>query len=139
MLKKLLSISVWNANATDWASLILRVSMGLLMLQHGFPKLMQFFNGEEISFADPIFIGETASLVLTVFAEFFCSILITIGLWTRLALLPLIFTMVVAVGIIHWADPMDKKEHGLLFLFPYLAIFLLGSGKFSVDALIKKK
>ncbi|MBL7814331.1 MAG: DoxX family protein [Saprospiraceae bacterium] len=139
MLKKLLSIQLWSASATDTTALILRLSLGLLMLNHGYPKLMQFFNGEDIHFADPIFIGETASLVLTVFAEFFCSILIAIGLWTRLALIPLIVTMVVAVGIIHASDPMDKKEHGLLFLLPYLALFLLGSGKYSLDAVLQKK
>lgn len=138
MLKKLLSIQVWADSAVDMAALILRLSLGLLMLNHGYPKLMQFFSGEEIHFADPIFIGETASLVLTVFAEFVCSLLIAIGLWTRLALIPLIVTMIVAVGIIHANDPMDKKEHGLMYLLPYLALFLLGSGRYSVDAFLGK-
>jgi putative oxidoreductase len=44
--------------------------------------------------------------------------------------------MLVAVLIIHAADPISDKEHGLLFLMPYLALFLLGSGQFSLDALI---
>lgn len=138
MFKKLLSIQPWSASATDWASLILRLSLGLLMLNHGYPKLMEFFSGEEIKFANPIFIGMTGSLALAVFAEFFCSILIAIGLWTRLALIPLMITMFVAVSIIHLNDPMDKKEHALLFLLPYIALFLLGSGRFSVDALLSK-
>ena len=138
MFKKLLSIQPWSASATDWASLILRLLLGLLMLNHGYPKLMEFFSGEEIKFANPIFIGMTGSLALAVFAEFFCSILIAIGLWTRLALIPLMITMFVAVSIIHLNDPMDKKEHALLFLLPYIALFLLGSGRFSVDALLSK-
>ena len=138
MFKKLLSTQLWSATAADSAALILRLSLGLLMLSHGYSKLMQFFSGEEIHFADPIFLGESASLALAVFAEFFCSILIAIGLWTRLALIPLIITMVVAVGVIHLNDPMDKKEHALLFLLPYLALFLLGSGRFSVDAFLSK-
>jgi putative oxidoreductase len=136
MIKKFLSTQLWSASAVDLAALILRVSLGLLMLHHGYPKLMQFFNGQPIQFADPIFIGETASLALCVFAEFFCSILIVFGLWTRLALVPLIVTMAVAVLIIHAPDGMDKKEHALMYLLPYLALFLLGSGQYSVDAVL---
>ncbi len=133
MLKKLLSPSHWSADATDWAALILRLSLGLLMLNHGVPKLMSLMSGD-LGFANPIGIGEPASLVLTVFAEFLCSILLIVGLWTRPALIPLIITMLVAVLIVHSPDGMDKKEHGLMYLFPYAALFLLGSGKFSIDA-----
>ena len=138
MLKKLLSNEMLSTDAIDWAALILRVSSGVLMLTHGYPKMQKLFAGGEIQFADPIFIGMTASLALTVFAEVICSVFIILGLWTRLALIPLIITMLVAVLIIHASDPLDVKEHGLLYLFPYLATFLLGSGKFSVDGMMKK-
>jgi putative oxidoreductase len=137
MLQKLLSTGRWSANATDWASLILRITLGCLMLHHGIPKLNKMLSGD-MGFADPIGIGEPASLVLTVFAEFLCSILIVIGLGTRFALIPLIITMLVAVFIVHAPDSMDKKEHGLMFLLPYCALFLLGAGKFSIDAYLKK-
>lgn len=138
MFQKLVSPARWSADATDYASLILRLTLGLLMLNHGYPKLMKLMSGN-MQFADPIGIGEPASLVLTVFAEFVCSLLILVGLWTRLALMPLIITMVVAVGIIHINDGMDKQEHGLMFLLPYIALFFLGSGKFSIDAFLKKE
>jgi putative oxidoreductase len=138
MFKNLLSPARWSADATDWASLILRLSLGLLMLSHGYPKLMKLMGGD-LKFADPIGIGEPASLALTVFAEFFCSLLIVAGLWTRLALIPLMITMLVAVSVIHFNDGMDKKEHGLMFLLPYIALFLLGSGKFSLDAILGRK
>lgn len=139
MLKKLLSSEILSAEAIDWASLILRISSGVFMLTHGYPKMQKLFAGGEIEFADPIFIGATASLVLTVFAEVICSVFIILGLWTRLALIPLIITMLVAVLIIHASDPLDVKEHGLLYLFPYLATFLLGSGKFSLDSMMSKR
>jgi putative oxidoreductase len=135
MLNRLFSAESWSPTASDWASLILRLSGGGFMLLHGYPKLMQMVKGDW-GFADPIYLGEPISLALTVFAEFFCAIFIIIGLWTRLALIPLIITMLVAVLIIHAADPISDKEHGLLFLMPYLALFLLGSGQFSLDALI---
>lgn len=138
MVKKLLSSDVWSASATDWAALILRLTLGLLMLTHGYPKLSGLLGGNW-QFADPIGIGEPASLLLTVFAEFVCSILLILGLGTRFALIPLIITMLVAVLIIHAPDGMDKKEHGLMYLLPYLSLFLIGSGKFSLDAILFKK
>ncbi|MGV3600470.1 MAG: DoxX family protein [Dyadobacter fermentans] len=119
--------------SVDWAVLILRVGISCLMLTHGYAKLTNFLGGDH-SFADPIGIGEELSYVLTIFAEFGCSILLILGLGSRAALLALIFTMAVVVFIVHGPDPFDKKEHGLLFLFAYIALFLTGPGRFSVDS-----
>lgn len=138
MIRKLFSSSSWSANATDWASLILRLTFGLLMLSHGIPKLMKLMDGN-MEFCDPIGIGVPASLALTVFAEVLCSALLVLGLWTRLALIPLIVTMAVAVFIVHINDDLGTMESALLYLLSYCALFLLGSGKYSVDAILKRK
>ena len=138
MVKKLFSSATWSATATSWASLILRVTFGLLMLSHGVPKLMKLLNGT-MEFGDPIGIGVPASLTLTVFAEVVCSILLVIGLWTRLALIPLIITMFVAVFIVHIQDDLATMESALLYLLSYCALFLLGSGTYSMDAVLGKK
>ena len=138
MIQKLFSPNTWSANATDLASFILRLSLGLLMVGHGIPKMMKLMDGN-MEFGDPIGIGVPASLTLTVFAEVICSILIIIGLWTRLALIPLIITMVVAAFIVHSADPLGVKEPSLMYLFGYITLFLLGSGKYAVDAILKKR
>ena len=138
MIQKLLSPTSWSTNAPDWASLILRLSLGLLMLSHGIPKLMKLMGGN-MEFGDPIGIGVPASLTLTVFAEVVCSVLLVIGLWTRLALIPLIITMFVAVFIVHINDDLGTKELAFLYLFAYIALFLLGSGKYAIDAILKRK
>ncbi|PRZ25261.1 DoxX family protein [Flavobacterium granuli] len=137
MIQKLVSPISWSANAAAWTSLILRLTLGLLMLSHGIPKLMNLINGN-MEFGDPIGIGAPASLILTVFAEVLCSLLIVIGLWTRLALIPLIITMAVAVFIIHINDSLGTMEPALMYLLSYCALFLLGSGTFSIDAVLKK-
>ncbi len=117
----------------DLGLLLLRLaSGGFMAYSHGWGKLQGILEGE-LSFADPIGIGEIPSLFLTVFAEFVCGILVAIGLFTRAALVPLIITMAVAVFIIHADDPFSKQEFGLLYLLPYLTIFLAGPGKFSLD------
>lgn len=132
MLKRFLKPIKLPASA-DCAVLILRVGISCLMLTHGYAKLTNFLGGDR-AFADPIGIGEELSYVLTICAEFGCSILIILGLGTRAALIPLIITMVVVATIVHAKDPFDMKEHALLFLFPYIALFLTGPGRFSVDA-----
>jgi putative oxidoreductase len=128
-----------NASYLDAALLIARVGLTLLMLTHGLPKLAQFFSDQPIQFGDPIGIGVAASLVLTVFAEVFCSILLLIGFGTRLAVIPLVVTMVVAFFIVHAADPIGVKELSMVYLLFYLVLGVTGSGKYSVDYLISRK
>ncbi|HEY9116033.1 MAG TPA: DoxX family protein [Bacteroidales bacterium] len=123
----------------DFALLILRVAIGIFMLTHGMGKLYKLFGNDPISFADPIGIGATASLALAVFAEVFCSVLLILGLATRLAAVPLIFTMFVAGFIVHAGDEFRVKEMAFLYLVVYIAIALKGAGKFSLDALIFNK
>ena len=116
----------------DLAALVLRIIGGGLMLTHGIPKLMKLINGD-MGFADPIGIGATPSLLLTVFAEALCALLILIGFKSRWAAVPLMITMLVAAFVVHASDPLGTKEMALLYFGIYLAIFALGSGRYSVD------
>lgn len=108
------------------------------MLIHGYSKFQNLLAGE-MQFADPLGLGPEVSLVLAVFAEFFCSILIILGLGTRLAVIPSIVTMAVAAFIVHGADPFGRKELALLYMVAYIVLLFSGSGKISVDRLIAKK
>ena len=116
--------------------MVLRVGIGLLMLGHGIPKLQMLISGD-IQFPGVMGMSPTLSLALAVFAEVVCSILLLVGLLTRYAAIPLIVTMLTAVLIIHGDDPFAKQELGILYLIVYLTLFLLGSGKFSFDAVLR--
>ncbi len=119
--------------------LVLRVGAGLLLLSlHGWSKLKGF---DEMSggFPDPLGLGHTASLTLVVFAEFFCAILVVLGLSTRLAAIPPIVAMAVAAFVFHADDPWAKKELALLYLAPFVTLLLCGGGKLSLDGLIGKR
>lgn len=131
MLKKFLK-PMKLPEAVNWGVLILRVGISFLMLTHGYAKLNKFISGNH-AFADPIGIGEELSLVLTIGAEFFGSILLIIGLGSRLVLISLLFTMLVILFVVHANDPFDKKEHALLFIIPYLTLLFTGPGRFSFD------
>jgi putative oxidoreductase len=119
--------------------LLLRISIAALMIRHGLPKLSKLLEGGEIQFANPIGLGPTISLILVVFSEIICSILIGIGLGTRLASIPLIITMIVAAFITHGADPFGRKEIALLYILFYVTLLIVGSRKYSFDYLLTKE
>src|SRR5688500_5277512 len=108
----LLNYHPWNI---DLAILLLRLTFGGLFIFHGYTKLIAF---DQIlpHFTDIIGIGAKLSFILVIFAEFFCGILVTIGLFTRLSVIPIFITMVVAYFISHATDLFTTKELALLFV-----------------------
>jgi putative oxidoreductase len=129
----------YNPYFLDLTLLIVRVLAGLTMLTHGAPKMIKLTATDgPMEFGDPLNIGPGASLVLTVFAEFICSILIILGLGTRLAVVPLMVTMLVAAFVVHKADGFGKQELAILYLLIYFTLFIAGSGKYSLDRLLEK-
>lgn len=128
-----------NTVIKDIILLVVRVFIGFAMLSHGFPKLQMLLEGGKIEFFDFLGMGPTLSLMLTVFAEFVCSILLILGLFTRVALGFLIFTMIIAGFVVHGADPFEKREMSLIYLSVYLLLIAFGPGKISVDYMIEKR
>lgn len=111
--------------------LALRLTVGILMLTHGVPKMAKLIAGD-FGFPDPMGIGSELSLILATFAEFFCSILIIIGFRSRLAAIPLIITMMVALLMVHGFDEIMDNWNILLYIFAYGILLHLGGGKYSV-------
>lgn len=124
----------------DFAIFLLRVTSGVFMLfAHGLPKLNRLFSSGEITFSDPLGIGTVPSLALAVFSEFFCSILLILGLFARASLIPLIITMFVAAFIHHSGDPFLQMERALLFLLIFIVLFITGPGRFALGRIVKTK
>jgi len=134
MLRRTLS---FNPLAIDLGLLFFRIAAGCLMLFHGLPKLLTFAERKN-TFADPIGLGKTLSLSLTIGAEFFCSIFLILGLFTRVALIPLMFTMSVVILVVHGDDPWKEKELPLFYLLSYIGIFMAGPGRYSADGLLRR-
>src|SRR5689334_6301320 len=87
----------------DIGLLLLRVAAGGLMLYHGAPKLFNFPE-RFTTFSDPIGLGPGPSLILVVFAEFFCAVFLIVGAFSRMVLVPLIINLTVIVFIVHGGD-----------------------------------
>jgi putative oxidoreductase len=117
--------------------LILRVGLGGLMLTHGWGKLQKLVAGD-VSFANPIGIGEVPSLILAVVAEFLCAVLVILGVKTRWTAIPLVITMAVAAFVVHAGDPFGRKELALLYLVGFLGLVFTGGGTLSVDGVLAK-
>ncbi len=112
--------------------LLLRLGFGGMMLTHGIPKFLNLIQGN-MDFGDPIGIGSTLSLILTVIGEFVCPLLVIIGFRTRLTAIPTVITMMVAAFVVHADDPFGTKEKALMYACAFLVMVLAGAGKYSVD------
>lgn len=134
MLKKLFAPG--NDSAfTSLGLLALRLFFGLIMLlHHGWDKLIKF-NDLAATFPDPMKVGHTASLALTVFAEVVAAGLLAVGLLTRFAALVLAFEMAVAFIAVHQmklSGPMPG-EFAFVYFGAYFTLLLAGGGAFSLD------
>lgn len=121
-------------NLTSAGLLLLRVGVGCLMLVHGVAKI-QGFSDLSAVFPDPIGLGSKLSLILAIGAEVGASLLLMVGLASRLAAIPLAFTMLVALFLVHAEDPWKVKELAAMFLLVYVTLLVTGPGRFSLDHL----
>ena len=135
-MKKLLSTK-YSAGAFSGAMLLLRLGSGILMMGHGYNKLVHF-NTMRHTFMNFMGLGSSVSLTLDIFAELCCAFLIVIGLFTRLVTIPLIIAMSVAFFKAHNAELFGKGELPALFLACFLVLLLVGPGRISVDGIAGK-
>jgi putative oxidoreductase len=61
-----------------------------------------------------------------------------LGLFTRLAAIPLIIATVVMVFMAHKGDVFGDGETAAIYLSAYLVLFFVGPGRISVDSMIGK-
>ena len=121
-----------NSLKIDVGLALLRILPAAFLLTHGVPKFQKLISGN-FDFGDPIGIGATPSLFLATLGEFLCPILLILGYKTRLVAIPPAIVMLVAAFVVHSADPFGVKEKALLYLAFFIAIMLLGPGRYSID------
>lgn len=130
-------LSAIRFRRNDIGRLILRITIGGLMLFHGMDKLI--YGNEQVNqivtsvglpafFAFGVFIGEVLA-----------PIMLIVGYKARLASVFLALDMLIAVMLVHASEFTERNASGgwmleinALYLLGALAIFFLGSGKLSV-------
>jgi putative oxidoreductase len=121
---------MWTLNL---GLLILRIFPSTLMIiSQGWPKMMQFSTLQN-QFPNPIGLGSTISLVLTIIIEVFCPLLVILGFATRINSGLIFLLMTVAAFVVHANDPWSSKEMAIMYAIPYFVLTLTGSGNYSID------
>ena len=123
----------------DIGKFVLRVALGSLILMHGIAKLtggVSFIAKSVAAVGLPSFLAYGVYL-----GEVVAPLLLIAGLYTRLAALVIAINMLFAVGLIHTTEMFAIGESGGwalelqgMYLVTAVAVALLGSGRFSIDA-----
>lgn len=117
--------------------LAVRVFFGVLFFMHGLDKMMNFSALSE-TFPDVLGFGSYMSLMVAIFCEFCCSLLLIAGLLQRLTLIPMIVSMGVAFFDIHDAM-MPEGELALIYFIIFIILFVTGPGRYSLDYVIDNR
>ena len=123
----------------DAGKLLLRITLGGLMLFHGIAKLNGGVDGIAGMLAGQGLPGALAYLVYL--GELVAPLLVVIGLWTRPAALIVAGNMVVALVLVHSTHFLNISNSGgwqlelqFFFLLNAITIALIGAGRYSLDA-----
>jgi putative oxidoreductase len=128
-----------NNKISNYGYTLFRVGIPALMLLHGTHKLEKLMAGGEIKFLDFMGLGAETSLLLAVIGELVAPLFLILGFKSRWAAIPAIITMFVAAFVAHSGEPLDEREHSLLYMIAFIAIAMIGSGTYSVDAWLQKR
>ncbi|MFC3108919.1 DoxX family protein [Undibacterium arcticum] len=126
--------SLLYTSYTDIGLLWLRLAGSFILFQvHGWPKVIHY--SEELTrIEDPFGTGPAFPLLTAIFAEVVCPLFIAAGLLTRLACLPVIGVLLVAMVAVHPEWSIAQGQFGWLLLTVFVGIALCGPGRWSVDA-----
>ncbi|WP_369988706.1 DoxX family protein [Pseudomonas xanthosomatis] len=110
----------------------------LLLLIHGLPKLLNW-SSELQHIEDPFGLGATLTLSLAVFAEVLCPILLILGVFARLACLPVLAVLLVALVVVHPDWSLEQGQFAWLLLVLFGGLALTGPGAWSVGGVLARR
>ncbi len=146
MLRKLINTD------NNWASLIARIVLGLVMLPHGLQKLLGLFGGAGFSGTMNYFTSQGMPVVLVflvIMGESFGALGLITGFIGRFCAFGITLIMLGAMFMVHlkvgffmnWTGQQQGEgfEYHLLALGLGLIVLLKGSGAFSIDRILSKR
>jgi len=110
----------------------------MLLYVHGIPKILHYAH-ELTQIEDPFGLGPSISLWAAIFAEVLCPIAIVLGVATRLACLPIIVVLLIAMLAVHPDWSVAEGQFGWLLLIIFTTIALCGAGRWSLLSAITKE
>src|SRR5579864_4692389 len=129
---------ITRSQATSAGLLLLRLFLGLGLAAHGYQKFFLFGIGgfagllEQLGTPAP-----HAAAWLSASTEFVGGLLIAVGLFTRLAAIPLAINLVVAAFLAHSGyfitNTPPGREYALNLAAAFVTLALTGPGQYSLD------
>ena len=114
----------------DLGLLFLRASGALFLLWvHGLPKLLNYSEQLKL-IEDPFHLGAHVTLLLAIFAEVLCPLLILPGVLVRLACLPILAVLLIAMVVVHPEWTLYEGQFGWLLLILFTSVLIAGPGRF---------
>jgi putative oxidoreductase len=104
----------------------------LLFWTNGLPKIAHYAE-EKALIADPFRLGRKLTLWLAISAEVICPVAIALGLFTRLACLPIIALLCIAMLVVHRDWGLERGQFGWLYLIVFSSLLIMGPGRYSLD------
>ena len=121
----------------SFLTLCLRVFFGVFFMMHGLDKMTNFSVLSE-TYPSIMGFGSYMTLMISIFAEFCCSLFLITGLLVRITVLPMIVAMAVAFFDVHDAM-MPEGELAFIYLIIFIILYATGPGRYSLDYLIDTK
>jgi putative oxidoreductase len=128
-----MSRSLLEENNAHLALLLNRIVFGGLMLKlHGWTKLTHF-EAWVPRYPDPLGIGRSGSLLLSVLTQVFAAIFLIVGVRVRLCSFLLATTMLIAAFVVKMGSTLMQRELAILYASAYIVTFLAGGGRFCLE------
>ena len=109
-----------------------------LMMAHGLKKIgIGVVQAEQIP--NPLCFPETLNRLFAVSANLFFPVMVIVGLFTRIAVLPILAVTLIGYFVVHWNDSLLEKDMPFMYSAVYLLLFVIGPGKYSADHYINQK
>jgi putative oxidoreductase len=145
--------NLFSTNPNNWASLIIRLSVGIVVFPHGAQKLFGWFGGPGFTGTMGFLTGAHLPWIialLVILIESIGSLLLIFGFLTRVAALGMLVNFIGIVYTSHayndffmnWYGTPNKGEgleYHLLIIGISLALLIAGGGKWSVDAALSRR
>jgi putative oxidoreductase len=138
------------ATHTDWVVGIARIVLGIIFFGHGAQKMLGWYGGSGLAssmrmFTEHLHLPSTLAF-LVIAGEFFSGIGLIVGLFSRIAALVIVLTMVGAIATVHfrfglflnWFGTQEGHgvEYHLLAIALALVVVVKGAGAFSLDHIV---
>ena len=138
ILSKLTITSLQN-DFFDIVILSFRILLSVQMIYaHGLKKIgIGVEEAEQIP--NPLYLPELINSFFAIAANIFFPLLVILGLFTRLAILPILAVTLTGYFILHLHDPALVKDAPFMYSLSYLLLLYLGSGRYSLDYFIHMK